>query len=357
MPMIQLDPLPVGVPVVNPDDFAIVVGIDHYVAGIAPLAGCIEDCRMFCDWLIGPDLGGLEPANVCLFVSQDPSNQEPIRDQIEDLFVDFLDRGTQGGFYPRRLYLFFAGHGLVLPPPDKQGCALVMANARMSLLRGLFGVAAAESMRLTGLFQEVMLVMDCCAEVSGRTDLSYNLQWRPDPDLPARAFIHIQAAQVGATAAEVELPNPLLPPDPPGTAHPLNPPVWQGVLTNAVLRGLTSAVDAATGAITARSLERFLNGQTSCTPVVEVGDPDPSAPAMSFGNARGLTVSVNALNGATRFQVREGANFNVVIPPRLLPASLSLAPGQYLFDGLNADGVMTSSKPHAIRDEGLSVYV
>jgi hypothetical protein len=356
MPLISLDPLPPGVLPINPDDFAIVVGIDHYVAGIQPLAGCIKDCEMFRDWLIDPSMGGLDPANVRLFVSQDPSNQEPIRDQIEDFFVDLLDRGTNGGFYPRRLYLFLAGHGLVLPPPDKQGCALVMANARMSLLRGLFGVAAADSMRLTGLFQEVMLVMDCCAEVSGRTDLSYNLQWNSDPELPARAFIHIQAAQVGATAAEVELPNPLLPPDPPAAPHPANPPVWQGVLTNAVLRGLTSAVDAS-GGVTARSLEQFLNGQTNCTPVVEVGDPAPPAPAMRFGNARGLTVSVNALNGAARFQVREGANFTVVIPPRLLPASLSLAPGQYLFDGLDAAGIVTSSKPHAVREEGLSVYV
>ncbi|WP_344697231.1 hypothetical protein [Sphingomonas rosea] len=63
----------------------------------------------------------------------------------------------------RRLYLFFARHGLVPPPPDASGCALVMADARASSLRGLLGFRAANAMRLTGLFEEVMLVMNCCA--------------------------------------------------------------------------------------------------------------------------------------------------------------------------------------------------
>lgn len=331
----------------NPNDYAIVVGIDTYLDGIPQLSGCINDSQLFCRWLMEPTMGGLDPEKVMLFVSKNPTDQQPMRDQIENLLADFIDLANQGKLNGRRLYLFFAGHGLILPPPDKRGCALVMANARLNFLRGLHGLSAAESMRLTGLFQEVMLVMDCCAEVSGPADLNYNLPWHSDTTLPNRAFLHIQAAQLNAMAAEDDLPDPF------GSGVISR----QGLLTNMLIRGLMSAADA-NGEITANSLKTFLEAASVGTPVIEIGAGAPPAPEMTFGSPLGLLVKVQS-NGsaATHFQVRDGAAFDIVVTPRNLPGHVHLAPGQYLFDGLSAEGVIVSSKPVPVREGGTDVHV
>ena len=343
-------------PAVNPRDYAIVVGINDYLHDIPILAGCINDARMFCDWLVEPTMGGLDPANIRLFTSNNPADEQPFRDQIVDFMDDWNILAQTGTFNARRLYLFFAGHGITLPAPDdKQGCALVMANARWNLLRGLFGVTAAESMRQANVFREVMLVMDCCAEVSGSPELQYKHHWQHDGSLPPRAFIHIQAAQAKASTAETEMPNPLLP------VGPGNPPVWQGVLTNAVLRGLTTAPADGTGIITAKALQTFLAGEPIGTATIDVEPPpkpgEVPPPVMTFGIARGLPVDVAAAGPATGFQVKEGIDFQVVVPPRALPARLSLAPGQYQFEGLDSTNFPISKLPIAVRQGGERVFV
>ena len=184
MPIVQLPP--VRTPAPNPRDYAMVVGIDHYTQGILALNGSINDCELFCRWLTDRDMGGLDSENITFFKSI-VGHSEPIRNQIEDRLTQFFEQADQTG-QPcgRRLYLFFAGHGLVPPPPDTGGCALLMADARSTLLRGLLGYRAAHAMRLTGLFEEVMLVMDCCAEVSGQSELACFLPRYGDPTLAAR---------------------------------------------------------------------------------------------------------------------------------------------------------------------------
>jgi hypothetical protein len=213
MPLVPL--VPQNGPFNHPNDYAIVVGINHYHAGINALKGPINDCELFCRWLVEPSMGGLNPAKVSQFVSAGREPPEPMRNHIEDLLTNFFERNNQGWSDGRRLYLFFAGHGLTKPPPNQRDCGLVMADARPLLLRGLLGEAAANAMRLTGLFKEVMLVMDCCAEVSGPAELLCYLPRYGDPTLnDVRPYLHIHAAAWNATTAERELPDPLDPTKP-----------------------------------------------------------------------------------------------------------------------------------------------
>ena len=340
MPIVPLDPLPP--PHENEHDHALVVGIDHYGHGIKELSGAINDCELFCRWLTTPGMGGLNPSNVTYFRSTAPG--DPIRNQIEDRLGEFFDQAAaQGVPLGRRLYLFFAGHGLVPPPPDKSGCALVMADARPNQLRGLLGFRAADAMRMTGLFEQVMLVMDCCAEVSGPSELDCLLPYYADTDLPPRPYTHIQAAQLGASTAERELDDPL---------DPARPRRWQGVLTHALLRGLTTAADHS-GEVTASSLKKFIEASETGGPKVDF-DNGQAGVEMTFGAGRGVPVNVSLGNGATSFQVREGRSFSVVIQPRP-PETVRLAPGQYLFDALSAAGIVTRSEPVSVREGGLDV--
>lgn len=335
MAIVPLPPSPP--PHDNDRDHAIVVGIDHYGHGIKALTGAINDCDLFCRWLTKPGMGGLNPDNVTYFRSTAPG--DPVRGQIEDRLGDFFEEANAHGLpRGRRLYLFFAGHGLVPPPPDRSGCALVMSDARPGQLRGLLGFTAADAMRMTGLFEEVMLVMDCCSEVSGPAELLCYLPYYADPGLPARPYTHIQAAQWGSTTAERELEDPL---------DPTEPKRWQGVLTHALLRGLTTAADHS-GSVTAASLKKFIEASEMGGSKVEF-DNGQGGVEMTFGAGRGVPVTVTLANGATQFQVREGNNFSVVVQPRA-PDTVRLAPGQYLFDALDATGVVTRSVPVSVRE-------
>lgn len=346
MPLIPLPATPP--PHANADDYGIVVGINHYLNGINPLKGAINDCELFCRWLVEPTMGGLNPANVTLFTSAGPP-PEPMRNHIEDILVTFFDRSNQGWMGGRRLYLFFAGHGLTKPPPNQRDCGLVMADARPNLLRGLLGEVAANSMRLTGLFKEVMLVMDCCAEVSGPAELLCYLPSYGDPTLTDRPFFHIHAAAWNATTAEKLLPDPL---------DPTNQPAkWQGVLTHTLLCALTTA-SAPNGDITSMSIKSFIDASAAGAPRVEFGNGNPAAPTpMVFGRSRGVPVNVALRNGAAQFQVRDGATLAVVHPPHPAPATVKLPPGLWLFDTLDAAGHVTASETVPVREGGGNVLI
>lgn len=347
MPLVPLPATPP--PHACPDDYAIVVGINHYLDGINSLKGPINDCELFCRWLVEPTMGGLNPDNVRKFISAGPPPPEPARNDIEDILVAFFERRNQGWLGGRRLYLFFAGHGLTKPPPNQRDCGLVMADARPLLLRGLLGEVAANGMRLTGLFKEVMLVMDCCAEVSGPAELLCYLPSYGDPTLKDdRPFLHIHAAAWNATTAEKQLADPL---------DPAQPVKWQGVLTNTLLRALTTT-SAPSGDITPMSIKTLIDASAIGAPRIEFGDGDPAAPTpMVFGTSRSVPVNVALRNGAAQFQVRDGGTLAIVHPTRPAPATVRLRPGLWLFDRLDAAGLVTASQAVSVREGGVNVLI
>lgn len=227
-----------------------------------------------------------------------------------------------------------------------------MANSTEFALRGLLGEVAANAMRQTGFFQEVMLVMDCCAEVSGpNSELDCVLPYYADPALPDdRPFLHIHAAAWNAITSEKLLDDPL---DPAG-----QPKKWQGVLTNTLLLALTTAA-APNGQITQESIKTFIESSPNVgSPRVDVGPRPPAAPkTMVFGTPRGVQVNVALRNGAARFQVRDGKTLAIVYPPRAAPDTVTLSPGVWFFDTVDAAGAVTASEPKSVREGGTDVLV
>jgi hypothetical protein len=199
-------------------------------------------------------------------------------------------------------------------------------------------------MRLTGLFEEVMLVMDCCAEVSGPTpELLCHLPYNGNVALAPRPFLHIYAAVWNATTSEKLLPDPL---------DPRKPASWQGVLTNTLLRGLTTAGNSA-GEITSISVQNFIQAEQSAARIDSSHTPKP----MVFGASSGVPVNVSLRNGAARFQVRDGLNLQVFAQPQPAPATVMLQPGLWLFDSMDAEGRFTESQPVSVREGGTSVLI
>jgi len=105
------------------ESHAIVIGVDGYDPAIGKLEGAVSDALGFAAWVTGP--GGVPAANLRLLLAPDPAALPPalpagvsafspvsgrkIRETIGGL------RGTEG----KRLYFYFAGHGVAFPQwPD-----------------------------------------------------------------------------------------------------------------------------------------------------------------------------------------------------------------------------------------------
>jgi hypothetical protein len=157
------------------DDYAIVVGINAYpgLKDASDAVGAESDACAFQEWLLDPAGGALplnKPEQCKLIVTsqfgpppEDPMYALPTVMHIWQAAQDLLNRGP--GHVGRRLYLYFAGHGIA---PQESETALLTANAQKGALGSLshwLGEYTAEHFRQSGYFDEVLLFMDCCREV------------------------------------------------------------------------------------------------------------------------------------------------------------------------------------------------
>ena len=153
---------------------AVVVGIDVYPK-YGNLKGPVADAKAFEEWLKDPDQGALPAANVktVLTPARPPARADtakPTKQLIdEQIFAACerlkasIDRAPERErkdlWRQSRLYLFFAGHGIM---PSGGEVALLDAGARPSWLRNLEISSYVEWLRGDGAFAEVCVFADCC---------------------------------------------------------------------------------------------------------------------------------------------------------------------------------------------------
>jgi len=276
---------------VAPDDYAVVVGIDHYAAELPMLQGCVNDAKLFESWLLDPGGGGLDRDHIARICSVNPPNGKPLRDDVEDEILQYFRHRMQTGRpRGRRLYLYFAGHGVTPKEPYDEDCGLVMANAVLLALRSLPGRFAAKRIGRAALFSEIVLFMDCCRQVNGTVVASCGLPDLSDPTQPATPrYLYGFAAGWAMTASERMLPHPL---------DPTKPDLVQGVFTHTVLKGLRTAIDRKRQEVTSASLKDFvrravqelLPERDNRRPQIEISDD-----LIGFG--RGICVPVQVRCG------------------------------------------------------------
>jgi hypothetical protein len=266
----------------NPDDYGIVVGIDTYPA-LRPLRSATRDAAHFAEWLESPTGGGIPPekGHVRLIVSKSTFSADywdatPVQHDIDRALRDFgaAARKRVG----RRLYFYFAGHGIGLAFDD---VGMLMANASMETLNSNIGLRPYLGyLHDTVLFDEVVFILDCCRD-SVRSEgtrgpafggargtgaaLAAGATAAPAPPAAQVESLVILAAEYGARAFDR---------NDPATGE------RRGVLTQAVLEALkgTAAADA-TGRITAASLGEYVLRR-----VPEIGKlppPDPPDPKLA----------------------------------------------------------------------------
>jgi hypothetical protein len=162
------------------DDYGVIVGIRDYPQ-LLPLAGPVADACAFYEWLVSPEGGDVPPEHACKVLSPPEPAPDPMRapPMLGDVQVE-LDRLQQIGFEHdgragRRLWLYLAGHGVA---PTAGDAALLMANADRNRLYHLPAAPYLNWFRTAAMFDEVVVIADCCREYVGGGHLPpFYLPW------------------------------------------------------------------------------------------------------------------------------------------------------------------------------------
>jgi hypothetical protein len=242
----------------NPDDYAIVVGIRDY-PHFGPtnqeprhLQGPDNDAVAVYDWLTDPAKGGVPKAQATLIRSGlfnppgAPALQsQPQKQAIINAFDDLENRAQandlagNGLRVGRRLYVYMSGHGFA--PRRKEG-AVFVADATRQRTNHVFASRWLEWFYNAEYFSEFVLWMDCCMtfdlfiipETAGYRVLQGSGNGR---------LFTAYAAKFPQQAVERVMPD--------GQTH--------GVFTYTLLEGLNgAAADPATRRVTSASLRDFL---------------------------------------------------------------------------------------------------
>lgn len=217
-------------------DFGLVVGVEHYPQ-FRMLQGAITDAKNFHTWMCEKEGGGVNPQHAHLILSTaDPAR--PIHSQIDETLVELLEAADElgGG---RRLYFYFSGHGATCVDGPSDDVALLLATWSRRFARvALSSKAYRGELATIGLFEEVVIFLDCCRCEAKRV---VGLPPTMTPELksdrfPTREFI-AYATEAGHSAFETS-----------------DDQLWQGVFT----RHLTSILRRSVRGITASDLKEAL---------------------------------------------------------------------------------------------------
>jgi len=261
------------------DDWAIVVGVGRY-PDLGNLDGPENDALAVYQWLVSARGGAVPEEHIALILSSrfpaaaQPNRAEPTTQTIDVAFEDLqreaeangkAGNGLRAG---RRLYIYMAGHGCA--PRLVNDSALLTANA--STIRAghhIVGRLSAEWFLRSNFFDETVLFMDCCREdcdVAARIPPYITVTGADKLDR-ARAFYGFGTKWSRLSRERV-----------------MDDGQVRGVFTWALLQGLKTAADPATGEVTARLLGDYLynNMKTFLRPD-DIEDPDvPKEPDLDY---------------------------------------------------------------------------
>jgi hypothetical protein len=106
----------------------------------------------------------------------------------------------------RRLYFFFSGHGIAptrAENPDFREAALLMANATDVLLTRHIGTRThAEYFRGRGIFDEVIMFVDCCRDLKNNVFLTPTQLPAVSSQRPPGRYFYAASTQLGSKAWE-----------------------------------------------------------------------------------------------------------------------------------------------------------
>jgi uncharacterized caspase-like protein len=191
---------------VNPDHYAIVIGINYYPQFLPILKSAEEDAAKFAEWLTRPNGGGLPTQNVSLLLGStyakpnpdDPMFYRPMQLDIDAALRDM--KVTKRERVGKRLYFYFSGHGAGAAPDN---IAMLLTNAAIDRLYCHIGFRDYRNYLYNAApFDELVFLLDCCRnpiDVAQTERPSFN-DWRNDARLGQVTQTVFLAARYGQQA-------------------------------------------------------------------------------------------------------------------------------------------------------------
>jgi hypothetical protein len=220
-------------------DRAIVVGINVYPS-FTTLEGPTTDADDFARWAAS-EAGGCVPDDRIIKVKTPVFDHPPTIEEVRPTFTEVLrafqtlaGEATRADlqYLGRRLYIFMSGHGIFparSPSPNYDEASLLMAdNVPGNYSMHIGGQAYAEWFRAPGVFDEVVLFMDCCRDYMDDVAPGNPALPHIQPQRDQGRRFYASAAPLGSKAREKPYP---LPPPATGT-------VTRGVFTHVLLEAL-----------------------------------------------------------------------------------------------------------------------
>jgi uncharacterized caspase-like protein len=150
------------------NDFALVIGIDHYATGnkgLTRLNGAKDDAYAIAKWLVEKDGGGLDKEN-CRIVTSRYNPLQPFHPQITTELQLIVEKAQDLQQNSNRLYFYFAGHGVVEELEfDEVDYETGLCLANWTEIARRAALSAREYRKIlirSGLFKEIVILADCC---------------------------------------------------------------------------------------------------------------------------------------------------------------------------------------------------
>lgn len=261
----------------NPEDYAVVIGIDRY-AGLPHLKAASRDAARFTEWLLRPDGGGLPEKNVhfipSILVPGDPFQSKPVLQDIEAALwrIGLLQYRRVG----RRLYFYFAGHGV---GPAFNEVAMLLATAGLGGLANVGLTHVQDFFHRAAVFDEIVYILDCCREE--RVAVCTGLTFNPVPRAgipPTNDFVLLASVYRGMAYEPFDETN----------------AARRGLMTEALLEGLNGAAGAidTQGRITSDTVSAYVQRRvrelaTQAEVDQQADPPKPASPPIVFRAAQG----------------------------------------------------------------------
>lgn len=239
------------------NDYAILVGISRYADPYYPsLDGPPNDVELFKRWLVAPNGGDVPAANILTIVSpaqfasdQNPMMAPPLSIEFDQAFlsIEASRMALKTQRVADRLYLYFSGHGFSSRDIQRGAeAALYAANASKSYYPHIYGTYFGNRAQAKALFQEIVLIMDCCRDAeANRVPSVPTLPNTPDDDLAANAWmLQVYAVPRAGKAQERQIA------ERGGLVH--------GLLTHALISAFEQARPSNAGRLSATSLREHV---------------------------------------------------------------------------------------------------
>ena len=286
---------------VNADHYALVVGIDDY-PDFNPLNGAKNDANAFAAWLQNDAIGGGVPDDNLELVLSESDPVQPIQDDIDDALKRLFDSAKDNA--ASRLYIYFSGHGVAHTAFATNLCLAKWSKRRTG--------AALDSMNYLecavemGVFDEIVLFMDCCrTRTRGRNALHYQFPPITPGPIATKTFVGYATEYLLAAHEATVIDEDTLPDD--------DTDEVRGHFTRALIEALEGHAARPQGGVTASALKKYLDARTveiastaNHRQRPEIQDGLDSHPEPVFGSAVPIpddqqnTVTVRILFGQNR---------------------------------------------------------